>query len=115
MMILAHGDPNTIWMFPVALLVWAGLAYCIYRFCRAVYENRLRARFLTLRPELTIKLSALPPPPSGEYCVTLVLSNLRKVSEVTVISGVLCKVGGRWVCRRSDLDFKVEDIIDVFA
>ncbi|MBI3879212.1 MAG: hypothetical protein HY301_04010 [Verrucomicrobia bacterium] len=119
MPILAHGDPRYLMLLPVVLFVWAALAaviiYLVYRFFLGIYENRLRSRFLKLHPHLAQKISTFPESSFGEYRVTLVLSDSRTISNVVVSAGALYKVDGRKVCRRTDVDFRIEDIVDVDA
>jgi hypothetical protein len=59
------------------------------------------------------KVVAMPECSYGAVRVVLVLKNGRRVHDVIVGEGAICKIGARLIESESDLDFSVSDIQDV--
>lgn len=59
------------------------------------------------------KVAMLPVTAQGEREVTLILRDARLVTHVTVASAALVRVGSKPVMKADDLDFSVNDVVDV--
>jgi hypothetical protein len=59
------------------------------------------------------KVAAMPECSYGAVRVTLVLVGGRRVRDVIIGPGTICKIGQKLIKSPADLDFQISDIVDV--
>jgi hypothetical protein len=59
------------------------------------------------------KVMSFPECSYGAVKVTLVLASGRRVYDVIIGPGTICKIGQRLINSAEDLDFQISDIVEV--